>query len=58
MGVKSDYATLLNSLVEMQACPIYALRKGVLGRAEQLIVQLEQENKELRAQLATEKEKA
>lgn len=54
-STKSDYATLLNQLVEMQDSPIYALRKGVLVRAEHLIVQLEQENKALKAQLALEK---
>jgi hypothetical protein len=54
--VKSDYADLLNALVDMQGSPAYALRRRVLERAESVIIGLEQENRQLKALL--EKEKA
>lgn len=47
---RSAFAETLNDLTEMQESFIYATRRGVLQRAEQLIAQLEKERDEARQQ--------
>ena len=49
--IKSDYADTLNSLHDMQGSMYYAARRTVLRRAEQIIVDLEAENKRLKEKL-------
>lgn len=44
--VGTAFATLLNALVDMQASPAYAVRKGVLAEAEQTILALEKKANE------------
>jgi hypothetical protein len=48
--IKTDHATLLNALHDMQRSPVYALRRGALQEAESLIVRQEKRIKELEAQ--------
>lgn len=50
--LSSRYADTLNVLSYMQGSMIYAARKQVLVRAEQIIVALEQETDKLRARIA------
>lgn len=53
--MKSDYATLLNELDQMQQSFIYAARKSTLANAELVIVQLERELTAARAELEAER---
>jgi primosomal protein N'' len=46
----SKYAPILNALDEMQQIAAYAVRRGDLAKAECLIVALEQENAQLKAE--------
>ena len=53
---KTNYASLLNNLCEMQESPMYAARKGVLADAENTIRQLEKERDEYKAELRKARE--
>ena len=48
---KSQYASTLNALDEMQQSMIYAARRNVLSDAERIIVQLEAERDALKAHI-------
>ena len=53
---KTNYASLLNTLCEMQESPMYAARKGVLADAENTIRQLEKERDKYKAELRKARE--
>ena len=53
---KTNYASLLNTLCEMQESPMYAARKGVLADAENTILQLEKERDEYKEELRKARE--
>lgn len=46
--VRTDYHDLLNRLDEMAEAPYYALAKPHLRKAQEIILSLEKENKELK----------
>ena len=56
MKRESKYASCLNALDEMQQSVIYAARKGFLAEAESIIVRLESETAEQRAEIERLKE--
>lgn len=56
--IKTDHADLLNALENMQRSPLYALRRGVLRQAEQLIFAQEQRIRELEGASGTADQQA
>ena len=51
MAMKSNYALILNRLVQMQRAPYYATAREELALAEQTIVELETKNNAIEAKL-------